>query len=250
MISQEQFSKIKLVISDVDGVLTDGTVGYGADDFIKFLKYSELLIQATIEYQGKKYYKVFPVNIVLNATEVGSVQWSGGTQEILYGADGYSPQYSQEPLVIPGGFNEIEVFENKENSTNNNIKPIDDDDKGIIKLNDYRYNGLITNHKIVANNGTQYLFLPIYLHLNTYGLKNINDWDGTSIQTDDGSILAPQVGAGKKDEDNNFTGMLMGTVASNNDQKTGLVGYHSGKQSLFLSAEDGSAFLVKIKKFN
>ena len=41
MISQEQFSKIKLVISDVDGVLTDGTVGYGADDFIKFFHYRD-----------------------------------------------------------------------------------------------------------------------------------------------------------------------------------------------------------------
>ncbi|MCQ2378823.1 MAG: HAD hydrolase family protein [Victivallaceae bacterium] len=41
MISNENFRRIKLVICDIDGVLTDGRVGYGADDFIKFFHYRD-----------------------------------------------------------------------------------------------------------------------------------------------------------------------------------------------------------------
>ena len=41
MVTKEQFKKIKLIISDIDGVLTDGKVGYGAPDFIKFFNYKD-----------------------------------------------------------------------------------------------------------------------------------------------------------------------------------------------------------------
>lgn len=41
MITTKQFEKIKLIITDIDGVLTDGRVGYGADDFIKFFNYKD-----------------------------------------------------------------------------------------------------------------------------------------------------------------------------------------------------------------
>lgn len=36
MISSEQFKAIKAIVLDVDGVLTDGRMGYGAEDEIKF----------------------------------------------------------------------------------------------------------------------------------------------------------------------------------------------------------------------
>ncbi len=41
MISSENWQKIKLVICDIDGVLTDGRVGYGAEDFLKFFHYRD-----------------------------------------------------------------------------------------------------------------------------------------------------------------------------------------------------------------
>ena len=41
MISNEKFRRIKLLICDIDGVLTDGRVGYGADDFVKFFHYRD-----------------------------------------------------------------------------------------------------------------------------------------------------------------------------------------------------------------
>ena len=41
MISKERFKAIKLIITDIDGVLTDGKVAYGASDFIKFFNYKD-----------------------------------------------------------------------------------------------------------------------------------------------------------------------------------------------------------------
>ena len=41
MVTSEQLKKIKLILTDIDGVLTDGKVGYGADDFIKFFNYKD-----------------------------------------------------------------------------------------------------------------------------------------------------------------------------------------------------------------
>lgn len=91
------------------------------------------------------------------------------------------------------------------------------------------------------------LHIPIHFLLNKYGLSALNDWDGNSIEIneDEGMILSPQVGAGKKNFDNTFTGVLMGTVDDPADtdgkHKTGLIGYASGQRSIFLDAETGKA---------
>ena len=41
MVSAEQFARIRVIICDIDGVLTDGRVGYGAPDLIKFFHYRD-----------------------------------------------------------------------------------------------------------------------------------------------------------------------------------------------------------------
>jgi hypothetical protein len=48
--------------------------------------------------------------------------------------------------------------------------------------------------------------------LNKYGFSHLNNWDGNSIQLKEegGFILSPQVGAGRKEDDNSFTGVVMG----------------------------------------
>ena len=89
---------------------------------------------------------------------------------------------------------------------------------------------------------------PIVLYFNRYEKSNINAWDGNKIESGDGTyLLAPQVGAGIKNSDNSFTGIMMGlrsttsSVSSSNTKQTGLFGYANGKQSLFLSAETGAS---------
>lgn len=89
---------------------------------------------------------------------------------------------------------------------------------------------------------------PIVLYFNRYEMSNINAWDGNKIETGDGSyLLAPQVGAGIKENDNSFTGIMMGIknfstgagAASNN--QVGMFGYSKGKQSLRLDARTGTS---------
>ena len=91
--------------------------------------------------------------------------------------------------------------------------------------------------------------IPIHFMLNRYENRALNDWSGTAIEinNEDGYILTPQVGAGKKNQDNSFTGIIMGqTKTKNKDQagfkdQTGLFGYAAGARSIFLDANTGNA---------
>lgn len=98
------------------------------------------------------------------------------------------------------------------------------------------------------------IHIPIHLLLNKFGLSALNDWDGNSIQIkdddDSGSnyILSPQMGAGTKNESNEFTGVLMGqvkNVGGSNKSDVGLFGYADGVRSFFLNSENGSAIFGK-----
>ena len=94
---------------------------------------------------------------------------------------------------------------------------------------------------------------PIIMIYNRYEMSNINGWDGNKLETGDGSyILAPQVGAGRKNSDNSFTGIVIGVKQvqekSSDSQKIGMFGYCEGAQSMFLNAEDGSAIFGKSGK--
>lgn len=94
------------------------------------------------------------------------------------------------------------------------------------------------------------IHIPIHLLLNKYGNAAINGWDGNSVSIDkngNGVILAPQIGAGRKESDNSFTGMIMGSVkeAGRNDQDVGLFGYSYGEKSIFLNSKNGSAIFGK-----
>lgn len=97
------------------------------------------------------------------------------------------------------------------------------------------------------------VYIPIHMYLNTFELSSLNAWDGNSIEIneDENYILAPQIGAGTKDSNNRFTGIVMGRAeyydqtnskgTSKSSTSVGLLGYSEGRQSIFLNAENGSA---------
>lgn len=92
------------------------------------------------------------------------------------------------------------------------------------------------------------VYAPIHMALNTFGLASLNAWDGNTvtIDEDNGYVMAPQIGAGEKDSNNRFTGILMGktetyTGHSAEEKETGLFGYCHGLQSIFLDANTGNA---------
>lgn len=112
------------------------------------------------------------------------------------------------------------------------------------------YNGFTVNNGVkcvITRSGYQLaeVYLPIHFYLNRYGNSALNGWDGNHITIDEdgGFILSPQIGAGRKESDNTYTGLFMGEVRESNssDTKVGLFGYNSGQKTIELNAEDGSA---------
>lgn len=84
---------------------------------------------------------------------------------------------------------------------------------------------------------------PIVFVTNRYGYSYLNEWDGNKIYVNEAGdyILSPLVGAGKKEQDNSYTGLLMGSVKEGLDTKVGLIGLSKGERSIFLDAETGLA---------
>lgn len=91
------------------------------------------------------------------------------------------------------------------------------------------------------------LKIPIHGYLDRSMNQAIEGWNGNSIQLKEsgGYLYTPQIGAGKKESDESFTGMIMGKAKEGNVEKTGLLGYSHGEQSLFLDSESGGAIFGK-----
>ena len=136
------------------------------------------------------------------------------------------------------------------------IEDVLDEEKKVIKnqiktIAPLTYNGLNVNSGIsciLTNQEKQNIaniYIPIHCYLNRYGFSQLNEWDGNSIKIDEngGFILAPQLAAGVKNQENAFTGLLMGEAHASNwsEPQNGLFGFNNGQRTLFLDAETGGA---------
>ena len=149
------------------------------------------------------------------------------------------------------------LLDNKEKVGSSIIVPVENNINKVYILPDNIYTGEYTNNlvhaaiytskEIYQNGGNTIcdVYVPIYMSLNVYGLKSLNAWDGNHVEIneDENYVLAPQIGAGKKDTNNKFTGILMGTSQTydQKEEQVGLLGYSKGKQSIWLDADSGNA---------
>lgn len=92
---------------------------------------------------------------------------------------------------------------------------------------------------------------PLVVIQNEYPSSTLNKWDGKSIEIDEenGTIVSPAIAAGKKNGDNTFSGVMIGSwentdTASDIAQQTGVYGFHYGQMS-YAFKEDGTAFIGK-----
>ncbi len=91
---------------------------------------------------------------------------------------------------------------------------------------------------------------PIIIIQNAYESSMLNNWNGgLMIDEDNATIMGAMIGAGKKDNENRFSGVLMGDLVAGADFDSknvniGIHGFHEGKQSFNFSV-DGTAFLGK-----
>ena len=93
---------------------------------------------------------------------------------------------------------------------------------------------------------------PLYIYQEVYSSVMMNAWDGSlTIDSDNNTIMSAMIGAGYKDSNNAFNGVLMGRVGNKtgvaiNDKisVSGIFGYNAGAQT-FGFTTDGTAFLGK-----
>ena len=112
------------------------------------------------------------------------------------------------------------------------------------------YNDMLSSS---VKNLIGYVYFPIDVYKSYLDNAVVNNWDGHMLDmgTDDGGnsyLMANMIGAGSKDEEDKFHGVLMGSIVSthadnskNNKVQTGIMAYGKGQRTFFLNAEDGTA---------
>ena len=243
------------------------------------------IVKCSITWQGKLYYGTIPITTAWTSSANYRVNLKDytGFRYAIYTSDGMTPQYdSSHPFEfickekINGTWEDVSTVSGSHavtytpsavgnylstkdgSATNSNLLEIlttpvyrDGCAKNQWKARPAsRYDGVCVNVAICCiyrQNGVIVgrINVPVHYLLNKYGMANINEWDGNSVQIDNegGFILAPQMGAGHKESDNSFTGVLMGEtrLPSKQTPQTGLLGYNAGTRTFFLNSKNGSA---------
>lgn len=211
---------------------------------------SIIQIKAIPTSEGESAGFLYPVSILYgvpvtndaNKSNKTNLLFAEGTRHVIYDSSGYNPQYSKIPFSLEGYT--LSAVEGSSFIL---------DEENIIVPTEF-YNGETTCGAVKAilqtSGSTELIFVqPVIFMANAYSKSILNSWDGSSVDVNNekGYILAPQIGAGKKEEDNTFTGVLMGTYLGEDngrEEKDGLYGFQQGITSFGLIA-DGTAFIGK-----
>ena len=239
------------------------------------------IVKCAVKYNGVEYFATMPIITarIKNFNYDISLIKDSGFREVIYSSDGRYPFYdNRKPFEIQVKEKINEKFEDISLLTKDYAVDYEWSTKGEVYYSYWQsvsnlkikklyvskekrnqkyfepkesYNGLAVNNAIeclVSRNEETLcsIHIPIYCYLNRYGNAAINGWDGNSISIDkdnSGMILAPQIGAGSKNDDNSFTGIFMGSVKAQGEIKEehGLFGYNAGQRTIALNAADGSA---------
>lgn len=225
------------------------------------------LIENTLTYNGTQYSAVMPVIFTIKIkgfNYTAKLKYNTGFRQVIYKEDGTNPSYNNnkpfEILVYKNGQqvtnSTAEALTYKYYVTTENLKIGETSQNTVTIQPSEKFNSTKVNNALCVEvyNKNQirilYMCIPVYCHLNKYGHSALNEWNGNSIvikenQTDTKKrsyILAPQIGAGNKDNnDNSFTGIVMGDVYTAGARETGLFGYSQGVRSIFLDANTGNA---------
>lgn len=109
-------------------------------------------------------------------------------------------------------------------------------------FNDVKYVGYV---RFAVGNGYHWA-QPILVQMDPYGSSFLNNWGGAiDIDYTNNTIMSSVMGAGKKETDNTFTGILMGDLPQTvSTKKSGIVGYEHGDMYYQLY-DDGTMTLGK-----
>ena len=218
------------LFSNADGILAAGAV---------------LKVAVTISHKDLKrkiiiYYN-YPIGYTSNTSDSLTLE-TNIPNFIQYESDGTTPSYKYAELYARvNGEDKVSSITSYSTALVNisNIK----EKYYLLLASNFLYTAGSAALKIPIDD-TNYIVYTIMMYRNTYGLSEINGWDGTQMKIDEQGnyLLAAMVGAGNKDNDNKFSGMVMGELSSG---EIGLFGYGKGERAFFLDANTGAAYFGK-----
>lgn len=243
------------------------------------------IVKCSLTYQGKTYYATLPIitKWLQNNTYELQLKENTGFNYVIYSSDGMKPKYNNSfpfQFILKDGtintlnsnytydiytYGDTKVKRNNNwiNVASNQLIQIErKNTDGTLKLakNQFDFKPSISYDGLCVNNGLicickksgsiiGKIYIPIHFYLNKFAFSELNGWDGNSIQINEqgGFILSPQMGAGIKDSNNRFTGVVMGEERDPSKDKSniGLLGYNKGTRSFFINSENGSALFGK-----
>lgn len=180
----------------------------------------------------------FPVPSKLSS----GVDYLNCSNKIVYNSNGVLKQYYSDNLSL-----DTNKTYNNISFTSLNTKELDvNNDKKLIGPPKIYTDNLSSIQCIQAKSGNAVLWSqPIYLYQDRWPSEVLNEWDGDlTINENNGTILSAMMAAGSKNNENAFTGVVMGKVELENKDYEGLFGFDQGEQS-FGFKTDGTAFIGK-----
>lgn len=229
------------------------------------------IVQVEVIYDKKTYYATLPIVYITRTSAASDFTWKyrTGFNSVMYQTDGTRPSHNDaypfEVTAIDGATYKWDVKgsiydtsdeKSKNWAWNDKVNLLTDRKDSTLASNqrDYRpasvYDGYCVSTAVyceVTKDGSTIatINIPVHLYLNRFGQEALNGWDGNSIQlaNEGGYILSPQVGAGIKNDNNRFTGVLIGKAQEHTggEELVGLLGYNEGIRSIFLDSKTGRA---------
>ena len=179
-----------------------------------------------------------------------------GATRVVYDSNGNTATYSRNPYELYNLTKKIEntswdIISNSTNDTfqlkTQNIRDkngnITGEEKTLLPLSYIPQKPPMTCVYCILN-GNIVWSQPILIIQNRWEYDLLNEWNGKLTSDGKNYVLAPLLGAGKKEGDNGFTGVLMGDLRTAEGQlsETGLYGFKEGSRR-FSFNDKGEAYI-------
>lgn len=186
-----------------------------------------------------------------------NIQELEGATKIVYDTNGVNPSYYKNPYKLYQTNSNVPMSVNWVAASPDFIKSASARryypallNTGELTPTNMYYSGLSPFCVYAMQNNNIIWVQPVIISQNRYASAMLNGWSGElTIDEKNGTILSTMIGAGVKNSDNSFSGVLMGDVDEALGGKTGLgiYGFDKGEQSYGFNV-DGTAFIGKSGK--
>lgn len=248
-------------------------------------KYYNGILKATVPYPIDELGEIINLVSIYTIPYTAGNYYIEGPGIVVYNSDGVNPTYYKNPYKIFRRKEETDADGNVIHEADSEVTGVTwkimyyKENGDIMTATDWgqsqyavlqsympklnERNCLIPCHIFLENNGGTMVYpvvtcededavviwaQPIYCMKNRYASAMINKWDGSLvIDKENGTIMSTMVGAGRKNSENQFEGVLLGdvnTASEDNATGVGLYGFHKGAQSFNFNV-DGTAFIGK-----